>query len=63
MVKNTVGGNKSKGQARKHLSSNSNKALKVSEDECEVYAQVTKMLGKKSFKRSHGMKMSLYEVI
>jgi initiation factor 1A len=45
MVKNTVGGNKSKGQARKHLSSNSNKALKVSEDECEVYAQVTKMLG------------------
>jgi initiation factor 1A len=45
MVKNTVGGNKSKGQARKHLSSNSNKALKVSDDEYEVYAQVTKMLG------------------
>jgi translation initiation factor 1A len=46
MVKNTGGGNKSKGQARKYLSNNSaNKALKTAEDDYELYAQVTKMLG------------------
>lgn len=47
MVKNTVGGNKSKGQARKHVSSGgkANAELRISEDVCEVYAIVEKMLG------------------
>lgn len=47
MVKNTCGGNKHKGQARKFSINNSkeSKKLRVSEDEYEIYAQVTKMLG------------------
>lgn len=46
MVKNTTGGSKAKGQARKFVSeSKSNKALRVSEDPLELYAQVTKNLG------------------
>ena len=47
MVKNTIGGNKSKGQARKHVSSGgkANVDLRISEDVCEVYAIVEKMLG------------------
>lgn len=47
MVRNTVGGNKSKGQARKHVSSGgkANAELRISEDVCEVYAIVEKMLG------------------
>ena len=46
MVKNTTGGNKHKGQARKFTSNvkQTNK-LRVVEEEGEVYAQVTKMLG------------------
>jgi initiation factor 1A len=44
MVKNTGGGNKAKGFARKNLVKSSN-ALRVSHDEAEVYAQVTKVLG------------------
>jgi len=44
MVKNTGGGNKAKGFARKNLVKSSN-ALRVSHDEAEVYAQVTKILG------------------
>lgn len=46
MVKNTTGGNKHKGQARKFTSNfkQTNK-LRVIEEEGEVYAQVTKMLG------------------
>ena len=47
MVKNTTGGSKAKGQARKLVANSrtSNKALRLSTDECEVYAQVTKNLG------------------
>jgi len=47
MVKNTTGGSKAKGQARKFVSESkiSNKALRVSEDPLEIYAQVTKNLG------------------
>ena len=46
MVKNTVGGNKSKGQARKFVSGKeTNKNLRISTDEYEVYAQVSKTLG------------------
>jgi len=46
MVKNTTGGSKAKGQARKFVSGSKNaKALRVSTDESEVYAQVTKYLG------------------
>jgi translation initiation factor 1A len=48
MVKNTTGGSKTKGQARKLVSFDSktaNKMLRLSTDICEVYAQVTKNLG------------------
>ena len=46
MVKNTTGGSKTKGQARKLVSdSKQSRALRISKDECEVYAQVTKTLG------------------
>lgn len=45
MVKNTTGGNKSKGFARKDIMVKNNNALRVSEDEAEVYAQVTKIFG------------------
>jgi initiation factor 1A len=46
MVKNTTGGNKHKGQARKFVnpSQQSNK-LRVSENEYEKYGQVTQLLG------------------
>lgn len=49
MVKNTHGGNKHKGFARKHTISKPNNSLKVSSDENEVYAIVTKMLGNNMF--------------
>jgi translation initiation factor 1A len=47
MVKNTTGGSKTKGQARKLVSDSktSSKALRISTDVFEVYAQVTKNLG------------------
>lgn len=46
MVKNTTGGSKTKGQARKLVSdSKQSRALRISKDECEIYAQVTKTLG------------------
>jgi translation initiation factor 1A len=46
MVKNTTGGSKAKGQARKFVNApKQSNNLRVSQDECEVYAQVTKMLG------------------
>lgn len=44
MVKNT-GGNKTKGQARKYASGPKSDVLRVSEDECEVYAIVDVYLG------------------
>jgi len=48
MVKNTTGGSRTKGQARKLVvDSNkaSSKALRISTDDYEMYAQVTKNLG------------------
>jgi translation initiation factor 1A len=47
MVKNTTGGSKTKGQARKLIvdTKASSKALRISMDKYEVYAQVTKNLG------------------
>jgi translation initiation factor 1A len=48
MVKNTTGGSKTKGQARKLVnfdSKTTNKMLRLSTDEYEVYAQVIKNLG------------------
>jgi initiation factor 1A len=46
MVKNSQGGSKAKGQARKHVSGGSNdKSVRIAEDEAELYAQVTKLLG------------------
>jgi translation initiation factor IF-1 len=45
MVKNTTGGSKTKGQARKFVSSKSSNSLRISTNELEVYAQVIKLLG------------------
>lgn len=46
MVKNRTGGSKTKGQARKFVNApKQTNNLRVSQDEYEVYAQVTKMLG------------------
>ena len=45
MVKNTTGGNKHKSQGRKFVNAKPSQRLRISEDEAEVYAQVTKMLG------------------
>jgi translation initiation factor IF-1 len=44
MVKNTHGGNKAKGFARKSYAKGSN-SLRISENDFEVYAQVIKILG------------------
>jgi len=44
MVKNVTGGNKSKGFARKNFVKK-DCALRVSQDEAELYAQVTKVFG------------------
>lgn len=46
MVKNTTGGSKAKGQARKFVNNSKQaRALRISTDESEIYAQVTKYLG------------------
>ena len=46
MVKNVNGGSKAKGQGRKYVSSSKqSRALRLSTDECELYAQVTAYLG------------------
>ena len=45
MVKNTTGGNKQKGFARKDINVKHNNALRISEDEAEMYAQVMKIFG------------------
>ena len=45
MVKNIIGGNKHKGQARKVVNARPSAKLRVSEEEGEEYAQVTKLLG------------------
>jgi initiation factor 1A len=45
MVKNTTGGSKTKGQARKFVTAAPKNTLRTSHDELEVYAQVTKNLG------------------
>ena len=46
MVKNTTGGNKHKGQARKLVvTSKQTNKLRIKEEDGEVYAQVIKMLG------------------
>jgi hypothetical protein len=44
MVRNTHGGNKSKGMARKNLTKRDN-ALRIAEEEGEIYAQAVKVLG------------------
>jgi len=48
MVKNVYGGNKHKSQARKNTIKTSNK-LRIAEDEGELYAIVTKILGNGMF--------------
>jgi len=45
MVKNTTGGSKTKGQARKFASGPSKNTLRISNNELELYAFVTKMNG------------------
>jgi translation initiation factor IF-1 len=50
MVRNTTGGNNNKQFARKHMSGNkAGMKLRVSEDEGELYAVTTKMLGNNMF--------------
>jgi translation initiation factor IF-1 len=44
MVKNSTGGNKSKGLARKNLTKRDS-ALRVSQEEGEIYAQIIKIMG------------------
>jgi len=45
MVKNTTGGSKHKGLARKLVNAPVNDKIRLPEDECECYGRVTKMLG------------------
>jgi translation initiation factor IF-1 len=45
MVKNTTGGSKAKGQARKFTTAKASNTLRISQDDSEVYAQVIKVLG------------------
>jgi len=45
MVKNTTGGNKSKGMARKLTNTNNSGKLRVSMDENEQYACISRLLG------------------
>ena len=45
MVKNTTGGSGAKGYARKSFAIQKSTKLRLSEDPCEKYAQVTKMYG------------------
>lgn len=49
MVKNTHGGNRTKGQARKNFTAPVNTKLRMSENELEVYAIATHMLGNGRF--------------
>lgn len=49
MVKNVNGGNKHKGQARKFATAKPSNKLRISLDEGEIYAIVTKMLGNGMF--------------
>jgi initiation factor 1A len=49
MVKNTFGGNKSKGFARKHTGGKKDNILRVSTVDAEIYAIVTKMCGNGMF--------------
>jgi hypothetical protein len=49
MVKNTNGGNKSKGLARKHNNNHQDKSLRLSSCDLEVYGVVTKILGNGMF--------------
>jgi translation initiation factor 1A len=49
MVKNTHGGNRHKGFARKHTNVKESNKLRVSEDDAEIYAIVTKMCGNNMF--------------
>jgi initiation factor 1A len=49
MVKNTQGCNRHKAFARKHTNSKSNNKLRISQDEGELYAIVTKLLGNNMF--------------
>lgn len=45
MVKNTQGGNKSKGFARKNLTQKTSASLRVAREEGEIYAQAVKVMG------------------
>lgn len=45
MVKNTTGGSKHKGMARKLVNAPVNDKIRLPEDECECYGRVMKMLG------------------
>lgn len=61
MVKNTTGGSKHKGLARKLVNAPVNDKVRLSEDECECYGKVTKMLGNGMCHVNLVYKDSLYE--
>lgn len=45
MVRNTAGGSKTKGQARKFVTAKTSNTLRISQEASEIYAQVIKVLG------------------
>ena len=49
MVKNTCGGNKHKGHARKHVNAKPSNKLRIGENDGELYAVVTSLLGNGMF--------------
>ena len=54
MVKNTHGGNKHKSQARKFTNTKASNKLRIAEEDGEIYAVVTNMLGNGMF-YAHGI--------
>ena len=62
MVKNTTGGSKHKGMARKLVNAPVNDKIRLPEDECECYGKVIKMLGNGMCHVNLVYKDKLYEI-
>lgn len=61
MVKNTTGGSRHKGLARKLVNAPVNNTIRLPQDQCECYAKVVKMLGNGMCHVNLVYKDSLYE--
>lgn len=61
MVKNTTGGSRHKGLARKLVNAPVNNTIRLPQDQCECYARVVKMLGNGMCHVNLVYKDSLYE--